>query len=233
MAGYLFRDVLRSCLSRSHRLAVLLFCLFSQPGGIPFCGFESHLLPFPFLYFSILVPRGAFHLRHKRSLVISSFLAGLFGACGFYSVSYFSFCHFLSNCLNLPLTVLMRLGGSTPLGGRWGSWLFLLQSLDVGFSSFLMLLLGFKPLGPTTPSLSWSPCTCFLGLGLFSFGLGSLLWAWALWSFLDLNNGIQVTSNITLNNINPLYIFNFLTECVFWQIYHLVTFSPYSFRTFK
>ena len=126
MAGYLFRDVLRSCLSRSHRLAVLLFCLFSQPGGIPFCGFESRPLPFPFSYFSILVPRDASHLRHKRSLVISSFLAGLFGACGFYSVSYFSFCPFLSNCLNLPLTLLIRLGGSAPLDGRWGSWLFLL-----------------------------------------------------------------------------------------------------------
>ena len=28
-------------------------------------------------------------------------------------------------------------------------------------------------------------------------------------------NWIQVIYNITLNNINPLYIFNFLTECVF------------------
>ena len=176
--------MLRSRLSQSHCLAVLPFCLFSQSGGIPSCRFESRPLPFPFSYFSILVPRGASYLHHERLLILSSFLAGSFGACGFYSVSYFSFCPFLSNCLNLSLTLLMRLGGSTPLGGRWGSWLFLLQSLDVGFSSFLMLLLGFKPLGPTTPSLSWSPCTCFLGLGLFSFGLGSLLWAWALWSFL-------------------------------------------------
>ena len=46
-------------------------------------------------------------------------------------------------------------------------------------------------------------------------------------------NWIQVIYNITLNNINPLYIFNFLTECVFWQIYHLVTFSPYSLHSFK
>ena len=175
--------MLRSCLSRSLCLAVLPFCFFSQSGGIPFCRFESRPLLFLFLYFSIMVPRGASHLRHERSLILSSFLAGSFGACGFYSVSYFSFCPFLSNCLNLSLTVLMHLGGSAPLGGRWGSWLFLLQFLDVGVSSFLMLLLGFKPFGPALSSLSWSPCTCFLRLGLFSFGLGSLLWAWAQRSF--------------------------------------------------
>ena len=185
MTDYLFWDMLRSHLSWSHCLAVLPFCLFSQPGEISFCKFESHPLPFPFLYFPILVPRGASHLLLERLLILSSFLARLFGACGFYSVSYFSFCPFLSNCLNLPWTVLMHLGGSAPLGGRWGSWLFLLQSFDVGFSSFLMLLssLGFKPPGLVISPLSWSPCTCFLGFGLFSFGLGSLLWTWALWSF--------------------------------------------------
>ena len=82
------------CPSRSHRLAVLPFCPFSHLGGIPFCQLESRLLPFPFSYFSILVPRDASHLRHERSLIISSFLAGSFGACGFYSVSYFLFLSF-------------------------------------------------------------------------------------------------------------------------------------------
>ena len=66
------------CPSRSHRLAVLPFCPFSYLGGIPFCQLESRLLPFPFSYFSILVPRDASHLCHERSLVISSFFCWVF-----------------------------------------------------------------------------------------------------------------------------------------------------------
>ena len=54
-------------------LVVLLLYLFSQTGGIPLCRFESLLLLLPFLYFFILVPRGATHLRYERSLILSSF----------------------------------------------------------------------------------------------------------------------------------------------------------------
>ena len=45
-------------------------------------------------------------------------------------------CPFLSNCLNLPLTVLMHLEGSVPPGGCWGSWLFFFNLLPwVSFPS--------------------------------------------------------------------------------------------------
>ena len=54
-------------------LAVLLLYLFSQTGGIPFCRFESLPLLLPFLYFFILVPWGATHLRYERSLILPSF----------------------------------------------------------------------------------------------------------------------------------------------------------------
>ena len=114
-----------------------LFCLFSHLGGISFCRFESRPLPFPFSYFSILVPRGASHLRHGKSLVISSFfLLGLLALVASTLFLVFFSCPFLSNCLNLPLTVLMRLEGSAPLGGCWGSWLFSLISCH----GFLFLL---------------------------------------------------------------------------------------------
>ena len=123
LAGYLFRDVLRSCLSQSHRLAILPFFPSGQNPVLPVW---KLFVAIPFSYFSILVPRGASHLRHERLLVISSFFARSFGAYGFYSISYLLFCLFLSNCFKLPLTVLTCLEGSAPLSSCWGSWLFFL-----------------------------------------------------------------------------------------------------------
>ena len=90
MTDYLFRNMLRSHLSRSHFWQLFFFIFFSQMGGIKFCRFESLPLLFPFLYFFMLVPRGASHMRHERSLILSSFLAGSFGAWegrGFPSIS--------------------------------------------------------------------------------------------------------------------------------------------------
>ena len=142
------------------------FALFSHLGGIPFCQLESHLLPFFFSYFSVLVPWDASYLCHERSL-------GLLALVFFALFLIFFSCHFLSSCLNLLLTV--RLEGSVPLDGYWGSWLLNLFPW-VSFPSWCFFVWASSLLGLFI--LSWSPCTCFFGLSLFfPFGPGSLFWA--------------------------------------------------------
>ena len=151
------------------------FPLFSHLGRILFCQLESRLLPFSFSYFSILVPRDAFCLCHKRLL---GFLALVFFAL---FLIFFS-CPFLSSCPNLLLTVFLE--GSTPLDGCWGSWLLNLLPW-VSFSS-MFLRLGFKPPGPFYSFVV--PLHLLLWTWLvFPFGPGSLFWASLTVILLDLN----------------------------------------------
>ena len=179
MAGYLLRDVLR------YALLDLTVWQFFPSGRNPILLIWKSPVAIPLF---VLLHSGSPRRFPLAPLeVIGYFLYFLLGLLVLVASALFLIffsCPFLSNCLNLPLTVLMHLEGSVPPGGCWGSWLFFFNLLPwVSFPSWCFFFWASSLLGLSFLFLSWSPCTCVLGLGLFSFGLGSLLWAWALWSF--------------------------------------------------
>ena len=163
-------------------------------GGISFCRFESLSLLLPFLYFFILIPRDATHLRYEKSLSFSLlFLAGSLDTWeghALSSVSCVPFCLFLLNCLNLFLTVFTRLGDPEPFGNLWGSQLsFLLQSSDMGFFSFSFFF-SHKLLGLPFFFLMFFWASSLLGLPFLLFSVAPCAYFFGLryCDFLDLNN---------------------------------------------
>ena len=188
MADYLFRNMLRSRLSRSnfwqffffifflrrvesHSADLKVFCCYSLfytssfwfPEALPTCAIRGRWF-FPLFLLG--------RLTLEKDVASPLFFV-------------FLFCPFLLNYLNLLLTVLTRLGGSEPFGGLWGSRLsfsssilwhgllflfFLLFSWASGLPFFLLdAFLGFKPLGLTISSLFRGP------LALISLGLGTVI----------------------------------------------------------
>ena len=124
MVDYLFRNMLRLRLSRSNFWQFFFFIFFLKraeshsadlkvfrcyslfytssfwfPEALPTCAMRGRWF-FPLFLLG--------HLALEKDVASPLFLVFLFR-------------HFLSNCLNLLLTVLTRLGGSEPFGGLWGS----------------------------------------------------------------------------------------------------------------
>ena len=187
MADYLFRNMLRSRLSRSHFWQFFFFIFFLRWA-------ESHSAGLKvFRCYSLFI---LLHSGSPRRFLLAPWEVADFFLFSCWIVwrlrrtwhllyfLVFLFCPFLSSCPNLLLTVLTRLGGSKPFGGLWGSRLSFLQSSDMDFFSFsfffshkllgfpfsfLMLLLGFKPLGLISSLFSWPPCAYFFELGTVNF----------------------------------------------------------------
>ena len=183
--------MLRSRLSRSHFWQLFFFIFFLRRAKSHFSGFKVFHCYSLFYTSSFWFPEALPTCTMKGRWFFPLFLLGRLAlerdvASSLFLVFLFFVLSFRSVLIFL-LTVLTRLGGSEPFGGLWESWLsFLLQYSDMGFFSFsfffshkllgfpfsfLMLLLGFKPLGPAISSLSWPPCTYFFGLGYCGFFL--------------------------------------------------------------
>ena len=142
MADYLFRSMLRSRSSWSSFWPSFFFIFFLKWAESYSTGLKVFRCYSPFLYFFILVPRGATRLRYEKSLQVFLlfFLLGhlilekdvsiLCFLCSFLIL-------FLLSYLNPVLTIFTRLGDPEPFGNLRGSRLsFLLQSSDLGFFSF-------------------------------------------------------------------------------------------------
>ena len=117
MAGYLLRDVLRYALLNLTVWQFSLFALFpiwaeshSTDLKVACCHSPFRISPF---WFPETLPTCAMRGRWLFLL----FLLGLLALMTSTLFLIFFSCPFLSSCLNLPLTVLMRLEGSTPLDG--------------------------------------------------------------------------------------------------------------------
>ena len=196
MAGYPFWGMLRLRLSWPHRLVVLPFCIFFPTERNPILPSWKSSVAIPFF---ILLGFGS--PRHSPlaswQVANSSFFSCWVVWC-LWLLLYFLCFFFLFFLFFRAVSIFLWLCLCA-----WEDSRLLVVAEDPGYFFFnlltwvsLLLFLGFKPLGPTVSSFSWSPCICFLGLGLFSFGLGSLLWAWALWSLiLDLNKPHQWPSS--------------------------------------
>ena len=161
-------------------LAVLLLYLFSQTGGIPLCRFESLSLLLPFLYFFILVPRGATHLRYEKSLIFLFFLLGrltLEKDVPSLLFLVFFFVFFFWTVLIFSWLFLHAWGILSLFGSLWGSrFNFHLQSSDIGFFSFFSFFFSHKLLG-----LPFFLLDVFRAPSLYFFRLGYC-------DFLNLNN---------------------------------------------
>ena len=192
------------CPSRSCRWVVPSFAPFSHLGGIPFCRLESRLLPFSFSYFSILVPRDASCLCHERSLVF----------CWVFWRLWLLLC-FLFSFLVLFFRIVLIFFWLC----AWKDPRLLMVAENPGYliscHGFLFLfdvsLFGLQASWAYFFILWWSPCTCFFGLGLFSFGLGSLFWASLTVILLDLTKMITYLWNFsfsffTIHNIWSFWI---------------------------
>ena len=173
MANYLFLDMLRSRLSQSHFWQFFFFTFFlrraeSHSAGLKVVRCYSLLYTSPF-WFPKALPTCA--MRGRWFFLL--FLLGHLVLVASPLFLVFLFCLFLLNCLNLSLIVFIRLGGSKPFGGRWGSRLsFLLQSPDMGFFSFSHKLLGLPFFLLYVSSLLGLPFLLFRGpLALISLGL--------------------------------------------------------------
>ena len=118
------------------------FCPFSHLGGIPFCRLESRLLPF--LFFCWVFWRLWLLLCFLFSFLVLFFRTILI---------------FLWLCLCTLKDPRLLVVAEDP--GYF--------NLVVGFFFLMLLLLGFKPLGPAISSFLWPPCTYFLGLGYCAF----------------------------------------------------------------
>ena len=116
MAGYLLRDVLRYALLNLTVWQFSLFALFpiwaeshSADLKVTCCHSPFRISPFWFLE---MLPTCAM----RGHLLFLLFLLGLLALVASTLFLIFFSCPFLSSYLNLPLTVLMHLEGSAPLG---------------------------------------------------------------------------------------------------------------------